>query len=648
MNTRTITVFAIALALGAFVSPGAQAQSTHFDIELGYQWLDVTGNEDLYRTQINQEEGVVLRGLSVNWTDPTGDASFADNLQIEASGFGGNPAGRFRLWMGLKKSYRLRLSYNQFENFSALPAYANPEIDDGVIPGQHTWDRDRKMVNLELEILPDHSVTPIVGYRWNQIDGPRNTTYRVGQDEFQLSSELEETEQEIYAGITFKTNRFWGTLIQGWRDYEATDRLSLAPGEGSGNNDQPVLGQDQYLDDFQRSVTSNAETPVTTANLQGRLGERMGLELSFVRADVEGDTSSSEMLTGSLVSFRIGRFFQGLDQSISSQTENPYWRGEVRFNYDFSQSVRLDVGYETRHRELEGWAMISSLYLDTLNFAGLDPKDIEDLVEAQNGYERDDEILSGRLNIREVGPLVVWVEAALKKTELDVSQDVSEIVVPGGQEGQWERTVDIFGAGGALVLGNARISLDIVSESADDVIVRYDFDDRVTMRGRVDWSLARWLRIVTTGELIQLSNGASDVGYDAETEHFAIDLNFEPTDGLTFRLAYDDYDTETRMPILVPQTLSPSTSIYSENGRLLEGGLQWQISLFNLDLGYSTFENTGTFDFDMDRAFARVGVDFSDHWAAAVEYESNEYSEKVLTLAEYDATRYGVYLRWHR
>ncbi len=80
----------------------------------------------------------------------------------------------------------------------------------------------------------------------------------------------------------------------------------------------------------------------------------------------------------------------------------------------------------------------------------------------------------------------------------------------------------------------------------------------------------------------------------------------------------------------------------------MEGGLQWQISLFNLDLGYSTFENTGTFEFDMDRAFARVGVDFSDHWAAAVEYESNEYSEKVLTLAEYDATRYGVYLRWHR
>ena len=58
-------------------------------------------------------------------------------------------------------------------------------------------------------------MTPVIGYRWNQIEGPRETTYSVGQDEFRLDSDLEETEQEFYGGITFKAGSFFGTLDSG-------------------------------------------------------------------------------------------------------------------------------------------------------------------------------------------------------------------------------------------------------------------------------------------------------------------------------------------------------------------------------------------------------------------------------------------------
>jgi hypothetical protein len=648
MKMRRLSLIALAIVIGAFSTPPLEAQSTSADIEVGYQWVDIEGNEDLYRTQLNQTDGFVLRNLSVNYTDPSGDATFADNFRIDAAGFGGSPAGRFRLWLGLRKSYRVRLFYNQYENFSALPAFANPLLDDGIVPGQHTWDRTRKVLDLEVEILPNSTVTPIVGYRWNAIEGPRQTTYTVGQDEFRLSSDLEETEQEIYAGVTFRTDRFWGTVIQGWRDYEATDSVTLSPGAGAGNNDRPVLGTDVFMDDFSRSTRTEAETPVTTANVQGRFTEMVGFEVSYVRADVEGESSASEMLSGSFVSYQISRFFEGLDQSIESRTENPYWRGEARLNFNFSENVRLDVGYEARSRELEGWALISSLYLDTLNFSGFDPQDIETLVEANNGYEREDQIIIGRLNLREVGPFVLWAEAGVRKTDLDVTADVSQIVIPGGQDGEWERQVDLFGAGAAIVWGAARISLDVLTESADDVIMRTDYDSRSKLRGRIDWTIAQWLRLVTTAELINSSNGTSGAGYEADTEHVAVDLNFDPTDRLSFRLAYDGYTTDTRIPIRLPHSFEVVPSIFSENGTLLEGGLLWRIGIVNLDLGYSNFENTGSFEFDSKRAFARVGVDFTDNWSAAAEYENNDYTEKVLELADFDAQRVGVFLRWRR
>ena len=50
----------------------------------------------------------------------------------------------------------------------------------------------------------------------------------------------------------------------------------------------------------------------------------------------------------------------------------------------------------------------------------------------------------------------------------------------------------------------------------------------------------------------------------------------------------------------------------------------------------------------MDRAFGRVAVDISKQFAVAAEYEMWDYQEDNFAIADYDANRYGVYLRWHR
>lgn len=648
MNTRRVSLAAVALALAVVVSPLAEAQSTSIDLEAGYQWVSIDGNEDMYRTQFNQDDGLVLRGFSLNFVDPTSNASIADNIRIDAAGFGGNPAGSFRLFMGKGNDYRFRVSYHQYENFSALPAFANPFLDDGVVPGQHLWNRDRHVIDAELQLLPNGTVTPVLGYRWNKYTSPRQTTYHVGQDEFRLDSDAEEIEQEIYGGVYFATSRWSGTLLQGWRDFEGTDQLNLTPGAGAGNNDQPVLGTDVNLADLTRSVDTDADTPVTTASVRGRFSEGIRLTASYVRADYESDTAASELLSGSLVSFRLGRFFSGLDQSVSSRTESPSWRGEARLEFDLSQEIRLDLGYEARDRELEGWALISSLYLDTLNFSGADPQDITQLIETTNGYEREDEVISARLNLRGVGPFVFWAEGAMRSSDLDLSEDVAQIVIPGSQQGEFNRDVDVFGAGAAVLVGGARISVDLMSESADDIVVRTDFDERMRMRGRLDWSFTSWLRLLATGERISSDNGSEGIGYDADTDHVAFDLEITPVETMTLRLAYDNYDTDSTIPIRQPQDLSIATSEHSETGELMEAGFRWQIDLFDLDLGYSEFENTGSFAFDLTRTFARLGIELSKAAGIAFEWESNKYTEDLLQLANFDADRFGIFLRLRR
>ncbi len=645
MKTLRLSIAAFCLLAAG---PMAVAQSTSFNIELGYQDVTVDGNEDMFRTQINQDSGFVLRNFSINFIDPTGDSSFADRLRIDASGFGGNPAGRLRLDMGRGDTYRLRLFYQEFKTFSALPAYANPLLDDGVVPGQHTWDRTRNVLDIQLEFPIWRTITPIVGYRWNRYDGPGQTTYSVGNDEFRIASDLEQTESEFYLGLNFATKAVYGTFIQGWRDFEGTDRQSLAPGEGVGNNPGTTIGQEVELDSFDRTTRTSAETPVTTFHITARASDTIRLRGSYVRADYEGDTSMDEMLSGSLVSFRLARFFQGLDQTIESRTENPYSRGEVRFEWDLSRNVGLKAGYQVRERELEGWAMVSSLFMDTLNFGGFDPRDIAEMVESQSGYERQDSIANLRLDFRNLGVVSLWGEYAVNDQDLDVSQDVAQIVLPGGQEGDFERQIETFEVGGMLDLGTAKILVDYGGQEADEIIMRTDFNDRTRIRGRVDWSISRWLRVLATAEAIETDNRSSNVGYEAETEHYALGLDLTPTENFTFGVAWDSYDTETEIPYRIPQTWETALSLYSEEGELVTADLRWLVSIVTFDAAYSTFENLGSFPFQMDRAFARLAVDIGEHFSVAGEYENWDYSEEFFPIADYDADRWGLFLRWRQ
>ncbi len=641
-------VIAVVLAAAALWAPAAVAQTTWADFELGYQWVDVSGNEDMYRTQLNEDDGFVIRDLSLVVVNPDGTSPLFDRLRIDADGFGGSPAGRFRLSSDLAGAYSLKLSYLEYDAYSALTGWANPELADGVTPGLHTSERDRRIVDVEIEVLPGHWITPIIGYRWNEIEGARRSTYHVGQDEFRVDSDLTETEEEFRLGAAFRFSTFRGAVIQGWRSFESRDAIQLAAGGGDGLNDRPVLGTNVQVDQLTRTVRTKADTPVTSAYLSGTAGERVRLSASYVRADTDSDTFSDESASGSLVSFAISRFYSGLDESIESRTENPSWRGAVRAAIDFSPNVTVDLGYQSRHRELQGWALISSLYLDTLNFSGADPKDLSQLTEIANGYERDDDVLDITVRASNLGPFHFWAGWMSTDSTLDVSQDVAEIVIPGNQSGRFERKVSSHDLGAGVTLGSFRFVVDYRVDDAEQAVLRTDYIDRSRLRGRVDWSPLSWLTVGGTAERIDAENTTPEIGYDAETDHWSLDLDLHPVDDLSFRFAWDEFSTDSVISIRRPQDFGIEPSVHAEDGEMIEGSLRWHVARFTLWAGYSSLDNDGSLPFELERTFGRISCDFSTSWGASVEYESNEYSEALLPLSDFDAERYAVFVRWRK
>ena len=151
-----------------------------FELELGWRTLNLDGNEEMYRSQINEREGFLLRAFTLQTADFGTGTTLFDHFRVDASELGAGPAGMFRIELGKSSAYTLRMNYRQADLYSALPRLANPFLAAGVVPGQHTLDLERRTFEIDLELLPWRTITPFIGFTSYESSGPGTSTYTIG------------------------------------------------------------------------------------------------------------------------------------------------------------------------------------------------------------------------------------------------------------------------------------------------------------------------------------------------------------------------------------------------------------------------------------------------------------------------------------
>ena len=299
MKTRAIIV-ALLLA-AAVLAPAASAQTSQFDLGIGYQWLDLSGNEDVYRTQVKEKDGALLDSLSLRLVEPEG--GLFDRLTLEAAGIGASPDTRVQIQASRAGVYDLRVGYTRADVFLALPGHANPLLGAGVTPGQHTVDRRRDAFNLDLELLPGAVISPIAGYSRQHYWGPGTTTYAFGQDEFLLANDLDETVDEFRLGVAFALGDWRATVLQGWRSTDSSYDYALATAPSAGNNSRPVLGRDIAATTLAGHSRTTGNAPFTNAFVTGRVGDWLRVAGSYTRTDgIDAETEDSYTATGQFAS----------------------------------------------------------------------------------------------------------------------------------------------------------------------------------------------------------------------------------------------------------------------------------------------------------------------------------------------------------
>lgn len=629
MRAKFILPLALLLIAGA-----AHAETLPLNLEIGYRWLDRSGNDFMYRTQINERSGLLIRAFSL----------VTPELRIDASDLGVGPASALRLESGRTGAYRLRLGYRSNNSFSALPAFSNPLLSQGVFLSQHTYDRTRRMLDADLEFVPDRSIVPFIGFSSNTNNGPERTTYTLGQDEFLLSQHLRESDREFRGGASFNFSRISGSVTQGWRTFRSTEAYSL-PGSSFGNNTNPILGQPTTADSIIRNDVTRVKTPFTNAFATAQVGSRLTLVGNYVRFAADSTGTESENASGAFTSFEISRFFTGLNETASSRAKNTTWRGGARAELNLWKDIDFLAGYQKEHRDMTGTALLDTLFLNSTTFDHNSLGDVRKIIDAANSLSRDETVASAGLSGRSLGPVAFRTEFRQTKQTVDAAPDLSEIVVPGNQSGVFDRTIKTLDSTVSYSKYGWLLTANWKTDNANQPIFRTDFLDRNRLRFRAMWKAPRWVRAGVTAETTKQTNDQPDIRLNAAVRQYIGDVEVAPVSWLALRGSYSKFRANSDALFRLPQNFNTADSRRLENGYAREGGVAFTFPKWSFDSGLSRFKNTGSTPFNVDHFRARFTVDLKARTGLAAEWNRDKYND-LLAVSDFQANRYGIYFRF--
>jgi hypothetical protein len=623
------------------------------EFELGYRFVDVSGNDNEYRSQINDRPGVLLRSL--NWASTGPVDGVIDYFRVNAEDLGAGPAGSLRLQAGQQNLFKLDFAWRRLNFFSALPDVANPLLDQGIIPGQHTYKRTRDIYDMNLQILPGHMLTPILGYTQNIYRGPGTTTYHLGGDEFLLDQNYRAKDEEYRIGVGFDFgNIAQGAAIYGYRKFRQSDSVTLAPGANGGNVGFPILGQDVQADGISRTTEDKVNTSATSIWISSRPFSRLKLVGSYVRADPNGETGSAEVDAGNFVSFELSRFFQGLNDTITSRSATNYWRGSARAEITLLPNVILSGGWTERSRDLTGTSLATSLFIDTMTFGGVSTGDLQRIARANTSLERDDRVYDATVTASSVMSLPVSVNAGWSQLHQDVTfgSDLSSVVVPGEAPGEYTRTVNTYGGGAMFTKWGITFGGDYRHDDGDQPILRTDYTSRDRYKLRAGYVFGGFLRFGASWRESHASDDAPEIQQHTVVREIIGDLEATLLKGmLTLRASGGEFKTDRSILIRVPQNFDIVPTSQKEMGHTWGGGATFAMGNFHINGDYLWMENGGSIPFTVNRVRALAEYFFTTRVGLEFEWLRDKYSESPAfdqagPLANYNANRYGVFVHW--
>jgi hypothetical protein len=516
-------------------------------IDVGYRYITgVGGDFNTYRSVIDLGEGPKLfnADLTIRPED------FADQIDIHASSWGGDPYNTFRLDARRKGVYNFSFDYRNIAYFNFLPSYANPGAINPALPflNQYGFDIFRRMADVRLEFLPGHRIIPYVEYDRNGGRGQGTTNFVLQQNEYTVPTDYSDHTNEALAGVRFEFNR-WHLTLEGGGLNDRNDQQVL---QGSvlpnpGNRTTPFLGQQLLFNGgleaygirggakFARGLfTAN---PVSWVDISG----------SFLYSQLHTDVNFTQLATGNL--FQAAAFFNAEMLGVTGNARQPNPSGNVSVTlHPFGDRFRLIETWMTDRLHDDG----AQLVLDQTIVTGALPTmaSLANATQFVVNYNRQETDLlfdvTKFFTVR-AGQRYVWGDttapATLNVTEGDVASE----------SGVLRQNVVLAGATVRLPL-HLRLTADFEDSPGQRTYFRTSLNDYQKGRAMLQWRPSSSLEVSATADVLQNQNPDPSIRYDFLSRAASASVNWNPTGwkGFGFLGEYSRSTVYSNITYLIP------------------------------------------------------------------------------------------------
>ena len=150
--------------------------------------------------------------------------------------------------------------------------------------------------------------------------------------------------------------------------------------------------------------------------------------------------------------------------------------------------------------------------------------DLLQRIDARTSVERQDTVFDAGVTAQMLGPFSVNAGWSQLQQDVLATPDASEIVVPGGQGGEFERTVNTFGGGFTFAACGVTLTGDYRHDDANQPIFRTDFINRDRYKFRALWNFKDFLKVGAVFSETHADDDIVEIGYSAKVREFVADV----------------------------------------------------------------------------------------------------------------------------
>jgi hypothetical protein len=537
--------------------PSAESWLTG-SIDVGYRWrTDVGGSFNTYRSIVNLGSGPKLLGADFTLADPKHRAF--DQIRVRANGWGDEPYQTVHVDAKKSKLYDFSADYRDIAYFDFLPSYADPLLSRGIVLNEQSFDTRRRLGSFHLDLLPGNWFIPYFAYDRDSGSGTGATTVVTDTNEFPVPNTLRDQTNLFRGGVRFELRRFHATIEQGGTTFK-DDQSVFNNSVDLGNVATPVFGQRTALTDMLASYGVRGTSVYSKGLFTASATPWLDVYGQFLYSQPDTSVNYQQTATGNLLLQSQLLFYTSQQYLVSAAAKLPHTSGSLGAEIRPIRRLRIVQSWLTDRLHNAGSAASTQMLTNSgvgisLNIAALLASSL-----ATNYSQEEIDIFyeaTSKLTLRG-GYRYVWGEA-------------NDVVLPpeglmSSDQAKLRRNV---GIGGVTYRPTQKITLRTDAEvaSSGGAYFRTSLYDYQKVHAQARYQALISLSLAADFTLLDNNNPVPGVNYDYRSQQESLSLFWSPLGGKfgDFQGSYTRSTLHSEIGYLVPQTLTPQTSLYRDN-----------------------------------------------------------------------------------